>query len=209
MTHSFKNIFIFIIVINIIALLWFLLGSTANFQRGIDLITAVQFMLMWLPLLILVLLAIVFLAKGRSENVSNVLFTLLIIAFFLIAIPLFKSVDTVGWLSDYVRNDPIKITSDGMYEYQLELINVYQNNNRERLYVKDVSNGEEMYIPLNIFTEAISAIYYRPDKDDWTWSLMTPTDELDIYELSTDDSVPGPKKTFLIDLKTGSAKLLE
>lgn len=42
------------------------------------------------------------------------------------------------WFRDSVNKDPIKSTTDGKYDYRLEIINRGQKNVRQQLYVKEL-----------------------------------------------------------------------
>lgn len=63
-----KVLWIVVIVINFASLIWFFLGTTANFHRGIDLVSIVILLSFWIPSVILLRLFIWLLQKGWSPN---------------------------------------------------------------------------------------------------------------------------------------------
>lgn len=204
-----KIVWLFAIIVNIVSLIWFLLGSTANFQRPLDLINTVTLITVWVPSLLLVVLSTILFIKGWvASNFKHIGVWLILLALLFFAVPLFKGVNTEGWLYDHITSDPIKITSDGEFEYRTELINLFQKNSRERLYLRNVSTGREMYIPIDINTTEIYGIWVR-EGDDWMWALLSPTDVPNQYELTTTEILRVPKNKFLIDIGTGTSQRLE
>lgn len=140
-----KNIWIIAIVVNSVSLVWFLLGTTANFQRSMDLVELLTLVLIWLPSLLLVVVSIKIL-KNKKLSISksrHVAVNFIIFLLFSLSIPLFIDVNTGGWLYDDIESDSLKLTSDGKYKYRIELINMDQKNSREQLYVRNISTDEE------------------------------------------------------------------
>jgi hypothetical protein len=205
-----KCIWIFATIVNTISLVWFLLGSTANFQRSLDLVGLVTLVLMWVPSLVLVLVSIKLLLNGwvPSSSISYFLFWFMIFNLLSFALPLLDGVDTRGWLYESVETDPIKLTSDGKYEYRIELINMWQKNSHERLFVRNVLTGEEKFIPVEINTDELKGIS-QGSHQNWAWAIMAPTDDLDHYELSTTENLRMTQKKFLIDVIAGTSRRIE
>lgn len=116
--------------------------------------------------------------------------------------------NTQGWIYDEISRDPIISTTDGKYEYSVELINLFQKNSRERLYLMNLRTGEIIYIGIDINDDEIHGIRDRSG-DDWKWALLIPTEVPDNYELTTTDYLPVKKKKLLIDIKHKTAQRLE
>ncbi|MCM1988850.1 hypothetical protein [Oceanirhabdus seepicola] len=104
------------------------------------------------------------------------------ILFLIFSVFLIQSVNTQGWLTEKITSDPLKITSDEKYEYRIDLINVYQINSRARLYIRNVSTGEEMNIAIDIQTDKIATLMISEDID---WVIMEPSGVSDRYILYT------------------------
>jgi hypothetical protein len=205
LTYWIKIPWILAIILNLVSMIWFLFGTTANFQRSLDLVGTVTLIFCWVPSLLIVYLSINALIKELPPTNFRVL--VLILVLLILAVNLFKAVDTEGWLYDDITSHPIKTTTDGKYEYRIELINLFQKNSSERLYLRSVSTSKESFIPININTEKVGAISISSE-DDWKWAEMSPTDVPDHYYLITTDELPVPTKKFLIDVKKGSSSML-
>jgi hypothetical protein len=205
-----KTIWVLAIIVNAMSLLWFLIGATANFQRSLDLVGVLTLLFLWVPSLILVVLSAILLKKRwvplDSLGYAALCFVILILLSF--AVPLFEGVKTQGWLNNNIERDPIKLTSDGKYEYRIELINIDQKNSRERLYVRNLSTGVGMYISVDIIADDLEGISEGAD-ENWAWAIMIPTDVRDQYELSTTEDLRMPKKKFLIDIGASTSKRLK
>jgi hypothetical protein len=195
------------IILNLVSMIWFLLGTTANFQRSLDLVGTVTLIFCWIPSLIIVYLSINALIKGSPPTNFRVL--ILIIVLLILAVNLFKAVNTAGWLYDDITSDPIKTTTDGKYEYRTELVNLFQKNSRAQLFLRNVSNGQEIYIPIEINTNEIYGISYSVSEDDWMWAVLSDSNLSNLYELTTTKELPVPKKTFLINIDKGTSRILK
>jgi hypothetical protein len=194
------------IILNLVSMIWFLLGTTANFQRSLDLVGTVTLFFFWIPSFLIIYLSINALVKGSLP--TNLRALILIIVLLILAINLFKAVNTVGWLYDDITSDPIKTTTDGKYEYRTELVNLFQKNSRAQLFLRNVSNGQEIYIPLDVNTSEIHGIGVS-STEDWMWAVLSKSNLPDHYELTTTKNLPVPKKTFLINLDKGTSRILE
>jgi hypothetical protein len=194
------------IILNLVSMIWFLLGTTANFQRSLDLVGTVTLIFCWIPSLLIVYLSINALIKESSPTNFRVL--ILIIVLLILAVNLFKAVNTTGWLYDDITSDPIKTTTDGKYEYRTELVNLFQKNSRAQLYLRNVSNEQEIYIPLEVNTNEIHGIEVS-STEDWMWAVLSKSNLPDHYELTTTEKLPVPQKRFLINIKKGTAGILK
>jgi hypothetical protein len=204
-----KGIWIFATIVNAVSIIWFLLGSTANFQRSLDWVGFLTLLFIWIPSLLLVLFSSMILLKKWVPASNNKYSGLSLLIFLLLSLsaPLFEGVTIRGWLYDNVHSDPMKLTSDGKYEYQTQLINTNQKNRSERLYVRNVSTGEEMYITVDINTDELVGLSFGGK--NWAWAILEPTGVPNQYVLSTTEMLDMPKKKFLIDISAGVSRRLE
>ena len=218
MKTTIKIIWITAVVVVSISMLWFLLGTTAFFQRGIDLVTAAYYIVAWAPALLLVGLLILLLKKGWIPNniFLQIVLTLVIIALSVfISKTLFQNVNTTGWLTQRVmKNDVVQITADGKYEYQIELINLFQRNSSARLYVKYMATGEEITIPLDIQTRQIRAItrpavtYSEESRLSHAWAKLTPSETENVYILTTTQELKSKIESFEINMETRKSRII-
>jgi hypothetical protein len=193
------------IIFNLVSMIWFLLGTTAKFQRSLDLVGTVTLIFCWIPSLLIVYLSINALIKESPPTNFRVLILVIVLLF--LAVNLFKAVNTAGWLYDDITSDPIKTTTDGNFEYRTELVNLFQKNSRAQLFLRNVSNGQEVYIPLEVNTNEIHVIGIS-STEDWMWAVLSKSNIPDHYELTTTEKLPVPQKRFLINIKKGTARIL-
>ncbi len=215
-----KSIIKIIWTISIIAvslsMIWFLLGSTACFQRKVDLVSTVVFLVVWLPAFSFVILSVLIFKKGWVP--VNVLSRIgLVIAVIVISlvfiITLIRHTSMYGWIKENVIKDYTQSTIDKKYEYRLELVNMFQKNSYARIYIKDIKNYEETKIPLDIPTREKSVIIggeeYMISETDvlLVWSKLVPSETEDIYVLTTTETFDeGKIYRFQIDMKDKTAK---
>lgn len=210
MQIAIKVIWITAIVAVFLSMTWFLLGSTAFFQRGIDLVTTCVFVLVWTPALICIAVSIKLLKKGwmPSSNFAQIGLSLVIIILSIIfSSSLLTNVNTEGFLTERVtKNGILQVTADGKYEYQIELINLFQKNSSARLSVKDILTGEEATIPVDINTRKIKGVV----ADFLAWTEMTPTNKGNIYILTTTEDLNETDiQVFEIDMETKKSRRIE
>ena len=67
-----KFLWVLAIMINLSGIVWFIFGSTANFQRGIDLITTTIMIVLVPPSLLLIVLSIILLTRKWSPQRAGV-----------------------------------------------------------------------------------------------------------------------------------------
>ncbi|OUQ89836.1 hypothetical protein B5G50_02770 [Brevibacillus brevis] len=198
-----KKILIITVCFNLSGLSWFVLGSTANFQRELDLVSTVLLVYLGIPTIILCGLSFYLLYKKWSPTnwweAIGVL--LLMIAMLLMTPQFYKKVDTSGWLTDKVQTDSIQLTSDHRFEYCIELINLFQKNSTARLYLKNINTLEEVRIPLELPTKEVVGI---------TWSSLDyfiklePTTDSNIYLLTTTEDLPLATEKYEINVQEGT-----
>lgn len=206
----FKVIWYLAIIANVATFVWFIIGNTANFQRGLDLVGVPTLVVFGIPSIILVVSSILIMKKCVKPKLWIYAIACIIIYLLIFSVkPMAIAVDKEGWLYDSIMSDPIKITCDGNYSYRLELINTYQRNSKERLYIKDNSTGEEFYILVKIYASRRELNGYSLGIGDWAWALMEPTDVAEHYLLMTTENLEIPTKTFLIDIKARTSKPFE
>ena len=228
MTITVKTVWIIAIIVVFISMIWFLFGTTAFFNRGIDLVMTAYYVFIWTPALLLIILSTILLKKGWIPKtvyaqVGFVIVIVFISIFFYLN--LFRVVYTKeytrGWLTETVRSDWTQTTSDGFYEYKLEVINVFQRNSYARLYVKDISTDFEMTIAIDISTKnivtigGVGSVYPEPSAQP-VWSTLTPSNAETIYILTTTETFERWKKDnnnsiekFEIDIAERTARKIE
>lgn len=210
MQIAIKVIWITAIVAVFLSMTWFLLGSTAFFQRGIDLVTTCVFVWVWTPALICIAVSIKLLKKGwmPSSILAQICLLLVIIILSIIfSYTLLTNVNTKGFLTeDITKNEIVQVTADGKYEYQIELINLFQKNSSARLCVKDVSTGEETAIAVDINTRKVGAVV----PGLFAWGEMTPTDKGNLYILTTTEYLNETDiQVFEIDMEAKISRRIE
>lgn len=214
-----KNIWIAVIAIVSLSLIWFLFGATSFFSRGIDLVETANLVFIGVPAFIFVALSILLLQKNwvpANIILQMILVLIITIPSIMLSITLFRNTTTKGWLVENVTSDSIQITTDGNYEYRLDLINMFQRNSRARLYVKDTSTDVEVTIPVDVSIKEIGAVNvpnntHSEETRQWlAWTKMTPTDKKNIYILTTTERLNKNKiEKFSVDLAAGSSQKTE
>ncbi|GEC90796.1 hypothetical protein [Brevibacillus brevis] len=192
------------VFVNLSGLIWFVLGSTASFQRDLDLISTVLLVYLGIPTIILGGLSFYLLYKKWSPTKwwEAIGVSLLMIAMLFMTPQFYKNVDTSGWLTDKVQTDSIQQTSDHRFEYCIELINLFQKNSTARLYLKNINTLEEVRIPLELPTKEVVGI---------TWSSVNyfiklePTADSNIYLLTTTEGLPLATEKYEINVQEGTA----
>lgn len=204
-----KITWIIAIIVNGLSIIWFLLGVTANFQRSLDLVSRLTFIIYWIPSLILVVLSIWMLFKKwvPSGGVGYGIVGFVIFLLILLSYPLFEGVRTSEWLHENVQGDPNKLTRDGKLEYRLEIVDFRQKNSYERLYVKFILTGEEKIIPLEIGTVESDGL--SRGRNDWGWAIMKPTEVPSQYVLNTTKYLNMSEKKFIINVETGTSERID
>ena len=207
------------IVIFFVSLLWFLFGTTAFFQRGIDLETTVWYGFFWVPVLIFTIAIILVLVLKQQWllNIANTISAQRLLALMLIPVALLSAVfsyhqtPTAGWLTERVKGDVIQLTADGKYEYRVEVVNQFQKNAYVRLYLKSMSTGNIAIIRLSAQMEEISArtvpeqnIPKRP-----IWSSMDYADSSEGYILSVTKEFLTTAPKFEINTATETSNRIE
>ncbi len=206
-----KIIWVVALVINIACMTWFLIGSTANFQRSFDIISTIYLVFFWIPSIILTIVSIRLLIKGwvPSGNAAYVGFIFGVLLLLIFSYNLFQGVNTRGWLTEVITSDSLKVTSDKKYEYRIDLINVFQKNSHARLFVRNRSTFEEMEIAVDIHTNNIIVLGINRTEENH-WVLMEPTDTKDHYILATTREVGSIfGERFEIDIGTRTSKRLK
>lgn len=199
-----KLIWIISILANLSGVIWFILGSTANFQRSIDLVSTVILVYLGIPSVILIVCSSVLLFKkwNPSKWWEFIGVFMIIMAMILMTPQLYKNVDTSGWLTGKIRTDSLQQTSDRRFDYCVEFINLFQKNGEARLYLKNAKTLEEIRIPLELPIKEIKGI---------SWGEVThfvklePTTDSNVYLLTTTVKFPIPNEKFEIDVQEKTA----
>ncbi len=210
MNKSLRILWLLLALAVLFAMILFVLGSTVFFQKKIDLVTSVVFMLVWIPALIFVCVSF-FLLKKRWLPNSIRLQVCLTICMIVIATVLISSLvrysNINGLFEEHVTKDVLQTTADGKYEYRLEIVNAFQKNSYVRLYVKDTASGEEVTIPLEIPMAHKAGItggegYTTSDATQYVWSKLSPLRTEFGYKLITTNVFDDAIYSFQIDMET-------
>lgn len=195
-------------LINLCAVVWFVLGTTANFQRGIDLVSTVIMVYFGVPSIILITLSIVLFIKVWQPSsywgVAGVI--VLIISMLALSPTLFKNVSTSGWLSEEVTTDTLQVTADGKYEYQLELVNLFQKNSHARVYIRNINTGEDLRVSLPMDIAKIKGISMGRTNH---WVILEQTLMPNMYSLRTTKDFPIQDVKYDINLNKGTAEIVD
>ncbi|KOY15903.1 hypothetical protein [Paenibacillus xylanivorans] len=200
-----RLLIIVIIIFNVSSFVWLLLGSTAYFQREMDIVGTFYLLIVGIPVLLLAILFTVFLIKGTvpTNGVHYIGICLGLILSLILSAILIHGVNSSGWAKEKLESDSPKITADGKYEYHIDLINLFQRNSKARLYLRNVSTGEEKFIPINIQTRKIKTLAVGKVNH---WVLLEPTDIDSQYILyTTKDLGRLPEEKFKIDILAGTS----
>jgi len=193
-----------VILFSASSFVWFLLGSTAYFQRSMDIIGTTIFWGAAIPVLLFVGLFTILLIKGWTPTsggqYTSVFIGLLVSV--LLSAALIQSVSAHGWANEKIESDKVKVTVDNKYEYRIELINLFQRNSHARLYLKDLGSGKETYIPVGIQTSKIVGLGVKKVNH---WVMLEPTDNVSEYILYTTKELGIPEEKFKIDILAGTA----
>lgn len=194
-------------IAGILSFAWFLLGSTAYFQRGMDIVGTTYLWGGGVPLLLLCILFMVLVIKKWTpmDTSDYVGFYATATISVLLSAALAQSVATQGSVEKF-RSDTLKITTDGAYEYQIDLINLFQRNSRAQLYLKHVSTGEEQRIPLSIQTQEMITLSMGKVNH---WARLEPTEDKMQYILHTTEELGIPEESFIINVEEGRVSRLE
>lgn len=189
-----------IIVLSASTFLWFIIGSTSYLQRGMDIIGTTYLMIAGIPVLLLGVLSAVLLIKGWTpiSGIHYIGIFVGLVTSILLSIILLQSVNSHGWTKDDIDKDTLKAMVNGKYEYRIELINLFRRNSNARLYLRNISSGEEKYIPVSIQTHKIIALGV---KDVNHWIKLEPTVEPSHYILYTTKELGIPEEKFEIDIR--------
>jgi hypothetical protein len=195
-----KVMWVITILVNLSGVIWFVLGSTANFQRGIDLISRVILVHLGIPsILLIVVSSFLLLKKWSPSRWWEVIGVFMIMTAMLVLTPhLYKNVETSGWLTEKLETDSIQQTSDQRYMYCLELINLFQQNGSARLYLKNANTREELRIAVDLPLTKIQGISWGEVP---RFIKLEPTNDANIYILHTTESFPIPNEKFEIHIQ--------
>lgn len=200
-----RFLLIVVILLSASSFVWFLLGSTAYFQRGMDIMGTAYFWGAGIPVLLFAILFTRLLIKGwtpTSGGQYTAVFIGLLVSVLLSA-ALMQSVNTHGWANEKIESDSVKVTADNKYEYRIDLINLFQRNSHARLYLKDMGSGTVIYIPVDIQTNKIIGL--RVGKFNH-WVRLEPSDIASQYILyTTKDLGRLPEEKFKIDILAGTS----
>ncbi|MBG9734185.1 hypothetical protein [Paenibacillus alvei] len=199
-----RFLLVLVILFSATSFFWFLLGATAFFQRGMDIIGTTYFFGAAIPVLLFAIVFTIILIKGwaPTSGIDYVGICIGLVLATLISAALIQSVNTHGWANEKIVSDSIKVTIDGQYEYCIDLINLFQRNSHARLYLKDLSLGKETIIPVDIQTSKIVGLGVKKVNH---WVMLEPTNTASEYILYTTEELGIPEEKFEIDIRAGKS----
>ncbi|WP_289356179.1 hypothetical protein [Paenibacillus sp. S-12] len=199
-----RFLLVLVILFSATSFFWFLLGATAFFQRGMDIIGTTYFFGAAIPVLLFAIVFTIILIKGwaPTSGIDYVGIGIGLVLATLISAALIQSVNTHGWANEKIESDSIKVTIDGQYEYRIDLINLFQRNSHARLYLKDLSLGKETIIPVDIQTSKIVGLGVKKVNH---WVMLEPTNTASEYILYTTEELGIPEEKFEIDIRAGKS----
>ncbi len=194
-----RAIMVLILIEGLTSVLWFLFGATAFFQRGMDLIATAYFGGLAIPMLILIGLFAYLLFKKwipRNKEQRMLLYTTCAIHTLFAAV-LLGSLYTYGWTKEYRERDTLKMTDDQKYEYQLELVHLFQRNSYAQLHLRNMESDARSSIRVDIHTNKIVVLGVG-NVNNWVELKSTATHEK--YILRTTEDLGIPEESFMIDV---------
>jgi len=207
---AIKIIMYISIAVSIPALIFWILGTTAGFQRtGLDLLSTVVLVIHWIPTLVLTIYVVLSLKNGISDKVKWNIGVVIVLAF--LSIQLFSSptINIYGWLEERVTSGNIHTTQDDRFEYRLDLINVFQRNSSARLFLRDLETGEEQSIALPMNTRRVTGFFQGPQI---TWITMESTELPYLYVVRVVDGLGHlvlDNEAYKVDIQAGIAVIYE
>jgi len=181
-----RTISVIVFMVCSLALLFWLLGITAGFQRSIlqiDIVTLVFFVFAWIPIFVWTIITFIFLRGGSNAAVPIVfLQCIFVLCLFIFHLRVIRDITSIeadmlfyakGWIIENVTEGIVQISDDKKFEYRLDLINIFQRNSRARLFVRNLETKEEKNIRLPMDTRRIYGFTqsrYNP------WIRMESTD---------------------------------
>jgi len=138
---------------------------------------------------------------SKSMGDAIVLVVLMLPALF-ISYQLYQNTYTSGWLTENVTADTIQLTADGKYEYNIELINVFQKNSYARVYLKNIATAEEQRIRLE---SPVKNIHGYSTGREFYWITLESGSQTDKYLLKTNKEYPLPEEIYEVDVSRGEA----
>lgn len=204
----FRLILIALIIFSVSSFVWFLLGSTAYFQRGMDIIGTTTLWGAGIPILLFAVLFTIVLIKRWTPTSGGdyVGICVVLVISTILSVALIQSVSTNGWAKEKVNSDSIKVTDDEKYEYRIDLINLFQKNSHARLYLKDIISGEVMYIPVDIQTREIAGLGVEQVNH---WVMLETTTDASHYIMYTTEDLGLPEEKFEIDIRAGTSNKVD
>ncbi|MCL2284908.1 MAG: hypothetical protein FWC32_00920 [Firmicutes bacterium] len=218
-----KVIWIVAIALNAVALAYFIVGSTAFFNRAFpDVAWGYYFVVIGFPVMILMIISIVCLVFGwiprRTDTQITLITVTILITSLTVVLGAILPIQTEGWLTERVatlKHSPsgitiMRTTDDNKYEYFLEIINSGQRNSRAQLFVKNVVTGEEARILLDTGREIISTRMVSTPNEAETWAYLVSSDiSPSIYILTTTQSINFEITSFEICMETKTSRKIE
>jgi len=192
-------------------MVYFLLGRTAFFQARTDLITDLQIKFVLIPTLLATGGLLALLITGLKSSVWANLGYLALVSFVVLTSILLISwvhPDSLTVRERVVADVLLQTTEDGRYEYQMELVNIYQRNAQIRIFIRDLETGEEMRIPLDMDARQIRGFSGPSSRESWI--VMEETEISGRYRVSTTRAFQSVELwVFELDMDARETELIE
>jgi len=154
MQLAIRLIWIALTAFNTFAIVYFVIGVTAGFHRSIFTQGPSGVLTAFIILPLVVLLTTFSIVKQvqcwhTGQFISWEAIICILIAV-LLASMMPGAVNPRGWLYDFVSSSKLETSQDRRYEFQFEIVNGNQRNSSDRIFLRDISTGEEIYIALDV-----------------------------------------------------------
>ncbi|WP_017814809.1 hypothetical protein [Paenibacillus shenyangensis] len=201
-----------VLAVGILTLLWMVLGATGAFQGAVDLVETIMLIVVGIPLIGLIIIGgyNLFYTRVFTDWLRTLVPVIISAIILLLSFVGISNTSTVGWLTDHVSADETRITTDGKYEYRLEIVNGTQRNSSERVYLKNRATGEEQTIKVPIGMGSAYSVAYT-EGEETGWITMKPTDQSNQYIVSTTEKIMPAREDplkpihFLMNIEAGTA----
>ena len=215
MQTATKVIWIIAVAVAVVAGLWFLYLVQYN-RTKIGPAGPYTLYFICIPTLIFAIASIVLLIKGivPTNTIAQIILVLFLIIFSLVFSgtllrqPSFeKQMQETEERNRQFLDENRKTTVDGKYEYMLYLVGTLTDTPRSHISIRDIANEERKNISIDFKMEDI-----KPDAVELSSALLielSPTDQENIYILTTTPYLKDEIETFEIDMEAGTSRKIE
>ena len=160
--------------------------TTAGFNRELDLIDTIIVVIFLVPLALAIKFSVIRLLRGGinpegavSKAPAIAVSVMVSLSMAITFVPFLRP----GSAGYFIHADSIRPTDDGLFEYRLELVNVFHRNASARLFIRDLNTGDEMHIPIDLLDRRLGGLGI-PGGINFMWGRMEKDREAEQYILS-------------------------